>query len=227
MGLNMQEIYWENWLGWIKGGGSKRKWGEPPAAGLTALKGSVKEGELERKSREVQHSSGKVLARPMGNLPTKVPYWRNPSCWRHRLSLAPLPCVVIGWEPTGLTLVQTQREVEKGRSWERLSCTLSTVNHLSSAFSWLSDAMNWIFVSLPSVSCSVMSNSFATPWAVACQAPLSMGFCRQDLTQGLNLGLLHYRQILYHWATREAQTHMLKSSPPLWWNSEVGPLGGY
>ena len=27
---------------------------------------------------------------------------------------------------------------------------------------------------------SVVSNSFATPWAVACEAPLSMGFPRQE-----------------------------------------------
>ena len=52
---------------------------------------------------------------------------------------------------------------------------------------------------------------FATPWTVASQAPLSMGFFRQEywsgkpfpswgdlLSQGLNLGLLHCRQILYH-----------------------------
>ena len=48
-----------------------------------------------------------------------------------------------------------------------------------------------------------------TPWTVACQAPLSMGFSRQEYwsgchfllqgicpTQGLNLGLLHCRQML-------------------------------
>ena len=51
---------------------------------------------------------------------------------------------------------------------------------------------------------------FAAPWAVALQAPLSMGFSRQEYwsglpgppqgifpTQGSNLGLLHCRQILY------------------------------
>ena len=46
-----------------------------------------------------------------------------------------------------------------------------------------------------------------TLWTIACQAPLSMGFSRQEYwsglplivpTQGSNLGLLHYRQILYH-----------------------------
>ena len=30
-----------------------------------------------------------------------------------------------------------------------------------------------------------MSNSFATPWTVACQAPLSMGFSRREYCSGL------------------------------------------
>ena len=30
-----------------------------------------------------------------------------------------------------------------------------------------------------------MSSSFATPWTVACQAPLSLGFCRQEYWNGL------------------------------------------
>ena len=64
---------------------------------------------------------------------------------------------------------------------------------------------------------SVMFNSFATPWTVACQAPLSTGFPRQNswselpfppqgifLTQGSNPHLLHYRWILHHSATWEA-----------------------
>ena len=32
---------------------------------------------------------------------------------------------------------------------------------------------------------SVISDSFAAPWAVACQAPLSMGFSRQEYWSGL------------------------------------------
>ena len=52
---------------------------------------------------------------------------------------------------------------------------------------------------------------FATSWTIAFQAPMSMGFSRQYTgvdchfllqgifpTQGLNPGLLHYRQTLYH-----------------------------
>ena len=52
---------------------------------------------------------------------------------------------------------------------------------------------------------------FATPWTVACQAPLTIGFSRQNtgvgwhslllgffLTQGSKLSLLHCRKILYH-----------------------------
>ena len=54
--------------------------------------------------------------------------------------------------------------------------------------------------------------TLATPWTVARQAPLSMGFSRQEYwvgchfllqgifpTQELNLGLLHCRQILFYW----------------------------
>ena len=32
---------------------------------------------------------------------------------------------------------------------------------------------------------SVMSESFATPWTVACQVPLCMGFSRQEYWSGL------------------------------------------
>ena len=54
---------------------------------------------------------------------------------------------------------------------------------------------------------------FAIPWTVAHQAPLSMGFSRQKYWSGLPFpsgvipdpgiepGLLHCRQFLYHWAT--------------------------
>ena len=58
---------------------------------------------------------------------------------------------------------------------------------------------------------------FATPWTVAHQAPLSMGFPRQEYWRGLpfpspgifptqssNPHLLHCSWVLYHWATREA-----------------------
>ena len=33
--------------------------------------------------------------------------------------------------------------------------------------------------------CSVMSDSFVTPWTVAYQAPLSMRFSRQEYSSGL------------------------------------------
>ena len=65
---------------------------------------------------------------------------------------------------------------------------------------------------------------FLTPWTVARQAPLFMGFSRQEywsglsfpspgdlLTQGSNLcllWLLHCRQILYCWANGEARLHL-------------------
>ena len=66
--------------------------------------------------------------------------------------------------------------------------------------------------------CSVVSDSFLTPWTVAHQTSLSVGFSRQEYwsglpflspgdlpNQGSNLCLLHYRQILYCGVIREAQ----------------------
>ena len=59
--------------------------------------------------------------------------------------------------------------------------------------------------------CKILSDSFVTPCTVAHQAALLVEFSRQEywkschfllqgifLTQRLNLGLLHFRQIPYH-----------------------------
>ena len=55
--------------------------------------------------------------------------------------------------------------------------------------------------------------TLATPWTVACQAPLSMGFSRQEYWSGLpfpsprdlpNPGLLYSGRFFTNWATREA-----------------------
>ena len=37
-----------------------------------------------------------------------------------------------------------------------------------------------------SIDCSVVSDSFATPWTVTCQAPLSVEFSRQEYWGGLS-----------------------------------------
>ena len=56
-----------------------------------------------------------------------------------------------------------------------------------------------------SFSCSVVSDSFATPWTVACQDPLSMGFPRQECCGGLPFpspGILPHQGLnphLLHW----------------------------
>ena len=68
-----------------------------------------------------------------------------------------------------------------------------------------------------SVSRSVVSNS-VIPWTITHQAPVYVGFPRQNtrdgchfllqgifLTQGLNPSLLHFRQILYYLAIRETK----------------------
>ena len=67
---------------------------------------------------------------------------------------------------------------------------------------------------------SVVAKSWLILWGphgLACQAPLSMGLPRQGYwsgchfllhgifpAQGMNMGLLHRRQILHHWTIREA-----------------------
>ena len=43
------------------------------------------------------------------------------------------------------------------------------------------------FFESESVNCSVMSDSFVTPWTAACQAPPSMGFYRQESWSGVPL----------------------------------------
>ena len=68
------------------------------------------------------------------------------------------------------------------------------------------------------------SKSFSTPWIVAHQAPLSVGFPRQEYWSGLPLpspGIFQTqgsnwvswvgRQFLYHWATRKAPSKELFS----------------
>ena len=79
-----------------------------------------------------------------------------------------------------------------------------------------------------SVGHSAVSDSLRPQWTVARQAPLSMGFSRQEywsvlpfpspgretlllglLTQESNLGLLHHRQMIYQQAMRELQGQIL------------------
>ena len=82
-----------------------------------------------------------------------------------------------------------------------------------------------------------MSDSFATPWTVARQAPLSMGFSRQEYWSGLsfpspgdlprprdlNCMSCIGRQILYHWATRKAlcQNYWSLNFPTREWRIEI------
>ena len=56
-----------------------------------------------------------------------------------------------------------------------------------------------------------LCSTFATPWTIACQVPLSMGFSRQEYWSGLSFpspgdlahpgiepSFLHFRELLYH-----------------------------
>ena len=71
---------------------------------------------------------------------------------------------------------------------------------------------------------------YGTPWTVAYQAPLSMGFSRQGYcgshsllqgifqTQGLNPGLLHCRRFFTSWSSREAQEYWSGKPIPSPWD---------
>ena len=57
--------------------------------------------------------------------------------------------------------------------------------HLLSPLELPSPLFMWLTAPLLVPSCSVVSNSFATPWTAARQALLSMGFSRQEYWNGL------------------------------------------
>ena len=76
-----------------------------------------------------------------------------------------------------------------------------------------------------------MSNFFATAWTVACQAPLSMGFPRQEYWSGLPFpspGDLRNPEIeaaspalqmdFYHWATRKTPETLRR---PKYYNTKI------
>ena len=76
-----------------------------------------------------------------------------------------------------------------------------------------------------------MSDSLRPPWTVTYQAPLSMGFSGKSTgvgchfllqeifpTQGLSLGLLHCRQMLYHLSHQVSPAHL----PPAPWPARHG-----
>ena len=85
------------------------------------------------------------------------------------------------------------------------------------------------------VVCVFVTQSFPTfcdPWIIACQAPLSMEFSRQEywsschslllgifLTQGSNLSLLYYRQILYSLSHQGSPVGGL-ARPYFFWNTQ-------
>ena len=121
-----------------------------------------------------------------------------------------------------------------GKTHAQLSQVLKILDYLLSHL-WLSGS-SWLIISISfyfflltpqtsslfiywctftcmaeSVGCSVVSWLFGTPWTIAHQAPLSIGFSRQEYWSGLpcpspedlpdsgfELGVLHCRQILYH-----------------------------
>ena len=106
---------------------------------------------------------------------------------------------------------------------------------------WILDDINKLLIILSDIYMveRVLSNVrlFVTPWTVAHQASLSMGFSRQEYwgvlpfpppgdlpTQGSNLHLLHCRQILFWWVTGEAYNYVKTSL--CFWESFAGLCRG-
>ena len=109
-----------------------------------------------------------------------------------------------------------------GLAWCRVATNLQLKKKLLGMYNWKKKSIpvGNTHLKAKSVSYSVMSDS-ATPWTVAHQAPLSMGFSMQEYwsgllfllhrifpTQGLNPGCLHCRQILYSLSYRGSPTHI-------------------
>ena len=118
---------------------------------------------------------------------------------------------------------------ERGRKFLRICCHFGNTQspgrvhppfvYKASSHLW-QNSLSWACYRTVLFSCSVVSNSFVTPWAAAHQSPLSMGFPMKarilewvaisfsrgssqtrDQTHISCIG----RWILYHWATRGIQ----------------------
>ena len=113
----------------------------------------------------------------------------------------------------GISTVEHLGGVEKWRVnlfWGEMSptwCQKESENQYLKQISWSQSGWEFLLLFYACISCLQL---FATPQTVAYQAPLSLGFFRQEcwsglpfsfsrgifLTQGLNLCLLHCRWIL-------------------------------
>ena len=114
-------------------------------------------------------------------------------------------CFKIALQGTGqiYLLFSLQLMQKVSWSWESLLSGFCSKGHYRLPVNWiLQVALKGQQPSLLLFSSSVVSNSFVTPWTVTHQAPLSMGFPRQEvschfllqgifLIQGSNLHLLH------------------------------------
>ena len=120
-------------------------------------------------------------------------------------------------------LHQTKDEKNMNRFWEKWVSMVIYIrdirNSLSSFYQRTSKTLLYVLSHV---------QLFATPWTVACKAPLSMKFFRQVYwvgyysllhgifpPQGSNPGLLHYRQILYGLLHQESPDYILVTAPEL------------
>ena len=108
-------------------------------------------------------------------------------------------------------------------------CGYCIVSRFYQLLGFLSPLVHWHFELLCCVCAYLLSRVqlFATPWPVARQAPLSMGFSRQEYwsglpcpppgifpTQGSKPGVPHCRRILYHLSHKGSPFQLLCESNP-------------
>ena len=95
------------------------------------------------------------------------------------------------WTPSGASRVQAPFRGPQGTRSRRTipeeSRAAPSPQGSTPVWAGVADGLAGCLLNMVRFSCSVTSDSFVTPWTVAHQAPLSMGFSRQEYWSGLPL----------------------------------------
>ena len=136
--------------------------------------------------------------------------------------LVPWPRIDLPWKHCILTTQQPEKSLAGSHAGFENHCTNRFTYYY--LLSLCLPPKHFSFFPFAPTMCQSLSRVllFVTLWTVALQAPLSMGFSRQEYWgalpfpspgglpyQGLNSGFLHCRQILYHLSHQEARAPII------------------